>query len=307
MVGAISYPAGALWPFRFVSCVWKDLLTKYGGAFSIETDTAATDILPLAGEDMAYKVVTTRGDIQCNHVVHATNAFAGQLIPSLRGKLTGTVAHMSAQRPGKNFPDLDGARSWLVVYGQVYDYVTQRPTVDGIPGDLMLGGGFDRGKDQGMDRVGRWDDSTGAFDVLTLSHIGNIFPTIFSPQWGDDQEGGRIKRAWTGIVAVTGDLLPFVGRLHPKLTNRRPAPTTTRGGALAGEWVSAGYCGDGMVWAWLSGTALGVMLLGCEKEDLPEIPGRPGGRVDEWFPPELGPSPERVKNADLINIVEQYL
>jgi glycine/D-amino acid oxidase-like deaminating enzyme len=306
--GAISYTAGALWPYRFVSSVWKDLLTKHGEHLSIETGTAVTDIVPWAAKDTAYKVVTARGDITCQHIVHANNAFAGQFIPGLRGKLTGVVAHMSAQRPGQQFPDTNGARSWLVIYGQdAYDYVTQRPTFDGVQGDLMLGGGFHQGKDRDGDRLGHWDDSTSSFDALTFNHIGNIFPTIFTPHWGDDQQGGRIKSRWTGILGVTGDWLPLVGRLDPKLTNRRPTTAPAHGEVSPGEWVAAGFCGEGMVWAWLSGAALGIMLAGSENEVLPEIPGRPGGRLDDWYPRELEPSAARVRRADMTNLIERAL
>ncbi|KAI1867224.1 uncharacterized protein JN550_007276 [Neoarthrinium moseri] len=307
VTGAISYIAGALWPYRLVASVWKDLLTKFPKSLSIETGTAVTDILPWTDNDFAYRVVTSRGDIKCRHIVHATNGFASQYVPGLRGKMTGFVAHMSAQQPGTQFPDYGGSRSWSVVYGTAYDYVTQRPTADGVPGDIMLGGGFFRGKDQGMAQSGYWDDSNAAMDALAVNHIGNIFPTIFAPHWGDDREGGRVKRMWTGIVAITGDFLPFVGRLDPKLTDRRPKSQASSETVPAGEWVSAGYCGDGMVWAWLSGTALGVMLMGSEKEELPAVPGRPAGKVADWFPHELAPTLKRVEEADLSNLAGRLL
>jgi glycine/D-amino acid oxidase-like deaminating enzyme len=290
-----------------VASVWKDLLTKFGGSLSLETGTAVTGIIPLTIKGPAYHVVTTRGIIGCNHVVHATNAFATQLVSGLRGKMTGFQAHMSAQKPGKQFPDYNGSRSWSVVYGKAYDYVTQRPTINGVPGDVMLGGGFDRGRDQGMAAIGNWDDSSAGVDALVINHIGNIFPTLFEPHWAEDQEGGRIKKFWTGIVGATGDMLPFVGRLDPKLTQRQPRDTRTDPRVPAGEWIAAGYCGDGMVWAWLSGTALGVMLVGGEKEKLPAVPGRPAGRVEDWFPHELMPTLKRVKKVDLADLAEHFM
>ncbi|KAH8194568.1 hypothetical protein TruAng_011263 [Truncatella angustata] len=307
VVGAISYTAGALWPYRFVATVWKTLLARFEKSLSIETGTAVTDIHEGSDSQSAYNVVTTRGTIRCDHVVHATNGFASQFIPGLRGKMSGFQAHMSAQRPGKQFSNYNGSRSWSVVYGKAFDYVTQRPTIDGVQGDIMLGGGFDRARDQGMNVIGRWDDSAETFDALTINHITNIFPTIFSPKWGDEQDGGRIKRIWTGIVCLTGDFLPFVGRLDQQLTERRPPSTQPSAGVSAGEWVAAGYCGDGMVWAWLSGTALGTTIMGSEKDELPAVPGRLPGRVEDWFPRELMPTLERVKKADLVNMAEYLL
>ncbi|RYP34695.1 hypothetical protein DL767_004141 [Monosporascus sp. MG133] len=315
--GAISYTAGALWPFRFVSCVWKDLLTKHEKRLSLETNTSVLSISSQSGDGYAYEVTTNRGIVKCNHVVHATNSFATQFIPGLRGKMTGVLGTMSAQRPGDKFPDFNGARSWSVIYGKAFDYATQRPTTaDGGPGDIMLGGGFDRSRDQGASMVGVWDDSR--TDALPLAHLGGIFPTVFEPNWGRDSspEGERshTRQAWSGILCVTGDLLPFVGRLDPRLTGRREGADAKAqvnaegsGGAVQpGEWISAGYCGEGMVWAWLSGTALGIMISGGETEDLPEAPGRPGGRLADWFPPELLPSLSRVKKAGLENLAERF-
>lgn len=138
--GAISYTAGALWPFRFVSSVWKSLADDFPGHISIETHTPVTSISSSASPSAGctYQVETARGKIQCKHVVHATNAFAGQYIPGFRGKMTGALGHMTAQRPGKNFPRRNGQHSWSLVYEKSFDYTTQRPDgPDGQPGDIM--------------------------------------------------------------------------------------------------------------------------------------------------------------------------
>jgi len=304
--GAISYTAGALWPFRLVSCVWKDLLAKHGGeTLSLETNTPVTsvDVGDLkTSQEFAYKVTTTRGILHCNHIVHATNGFATQFVPGLRNKMTGTLAHMSAQRPGHLFPNKNGDRSWSVFYGPAYDYVTQRPSVDGKPGDIMLGGGFSRSHGEGLSVVGVWDDSR--MDALPIAHLGGIFPTIFEPNWGTESDGGRMKAAWSGIVSPTGDFRPFVGRLHPKLVGRTHNMAKDKRGVQPGEWISAGYSGDGMIWAWLSGTAVGLMLAGSDTEDVPSTPGLLGGRLADWFPKELEPTLERVKKADLQKLFE---
>ncbi|KAI8625836.1 FAD dependent oxidoreductase [Xylariaceae sp. FL1651] len=305
--GAMSYTAGALWPFRLVSCVWKDLLAEFENYLSLETDTPVTSIETSKTQSQhgyAYEVTTTRGTIRCNHVVHATNGFTTQFVPGLKNKMTGFLGQMSAQRPGGSFSDRNGDRSWSVVYGKSFDYATQRPTVNGKPGDIMLGGGSSRAQNDGFSAVGIWDDSK--MDALSISHISGIFPTVFEPRWGDEAEGGRIKTTWSGIVCVTGDLRPFVGFLDPKLTGRKPGISKEIRGVQPGEWVSAGYCGDGMVWAWLSGTALGLMLAGSEAENVPKEPGTPGGRLADWFPSELKPTLQRVKKANLENLAEIF-
>lgn len=303
VVGALTYRAGAIWAYRFVVSIWKRLLDEFGPSLSLETNTPVESIglSPDGPPEFPYALKTPCGILHARHVVHATNAFAGHLIPGLRGKVTGVKAHMSAQKPGDKFPSHDGNTSWSVVYGGAFDYVTQRPSSSSLtPGDLMIGGGFTRSLKQGVDQVGVYDDGS-RLDPLTASHIMGIFPAIFSPNWGTRSE---VKQAWSGILGMTGDLLPLVGRLDEAWTQRKPA--TKNPGLpkhkVPGEWIAAGFCGEGMVWAWLCGVALGVMVAGSAEENLPEMPGRPGGKLRDWFPEELIISHQRMRNADVSNL-----
>ncbi|KAI1388584.1 uncharacterized protein F4822DRAFT_403258 [Hypoxylon trugodes] len=74
-----------------------------------------------------------------------------------------------------------------------------------------------------------------------------------------------------------------------------------------GEWIAAGYCGEGMSWAWLCGIALGVMAKGNDHKIIEGSAGRPRGRVRNWFPPELYVTKERLKKADLENLSELFV
>ena len=245
-----------------------------------------------------------RGIIYARNVVHATNGFASQLVPGLRRKITGAKAHMSAQRPGEKMPCSDGNRSWGVIYGGSFDYVTQRPSQPGEPaGDVLLGGGFMRSLKQGVDQLGLYDDS-GRLDPLTVTHIAGVFPAIFYPNWGP---GSELMQTWSGILGMTGDLMPLVGRLDKQLTGRDVGNRgdDINGTARCQEWVAAGFSGEGMIWAWLCGVGLGTMLAGSEDEDIPQAPGRPGGKMKEWFPNELFVSPERLRSADVSNLADQ--
>jgi glycine/D-amino acid oxidase-like deaminating enzyme len=255
-----------------------------------------------APKDFPYALQTTRGTIFVRHVVHATNAFAGHLVPGLRSKIVGARAHMSAQKPGQRFPYADGKYSWGVIYGDTFDYATQRPSIGrNSKGDLLIGGGFKRSLKQGIDQVGIYDDSS-VPEPLTVTHIMGIFPAIFHPQWG---AGAELKQMWPGIIGLTGDSLPLVGRLNTRLTGRdiQMRKHSSNYGNKCGEWIAAGFCGEGMVWAWLSGAALGVMTAGSEEEILPPTPGRPGGKIADWFPHELLVSPARLQNASISNLV----
>lgn len=283
--------------------MWKGLLGEFPKNLSIETATPVSAISSEPSSDAPYTITTNRGVIRSRHVVHATNAFASHLVPGLRGKMTGLLAHMSAQRPGKKFPAWNGQRSWSVIYGAGFDYATQRATTDGVAGDILLGGGFGQSKKQGLDQLGIYDDSK--VDALTTAHILGIMPTIFEPNWGGDTEG-RVTKFWTGLVALTADFLPLVGRLDPRLTGRKAAkPPSGVGQVQSGEWTAAGFVGDGMVWAWLSGTAVGVMVSGSEMESLEAMPGRPPGRLGDWFPEELRPRLARIKKMDMADLADE--
>ncbi|RKP04627.1 FAD dependent oxidoreductase-domain-containing protein [Thamnocephalis sphaerospora] len=182
IAGAISFKAGAIWPYRLVTSVWNHLLTTYPNLL-ISTRTPVHDIEASASTTHPYLVKSSRGTINARHVLHATNGFAPQFVPALRGRLTGALAHMSAQRPGPSFPAYHGDRSWSIIYAPGFDYITQRPDrADGTSGDLMVGGGFFRSKDEGMDQVGVWDDSR--VDSLPMMHVRACMPGVFDPKWG---------------------------------------------------------------------------------------------------------------------------
>jgi glycine/D-amino acid oxidase-like deaminating enzyme len=307
VVGAISYKAGAIFPYRFVTSIWWRLLEGFPGRLDIETATPvhSVEIYPTLSPSAVhsdpvypYCVNTSRGVIHARHVVHATNAYLTNLVPGFRGKITSLLGHMTAQRPGKGFPDLNGDRSWSFIFGVLFDYITQRPTVGNIPGEIMCGGGFGQSEQQGLDFVGVYDDSK--LNALTVAHLEGIMPTLFAPNWGEDAAGGRMKNVWSGVVAASADMLPFVGKLDYRLTGRRAEVKTVHRDVVGtdqdmGEWVSAVYTGDGMVWAWLCGMALGTMIANGQRL-------RPQGDLEKWFPPELYPTYERRQKLDIADL-----
>jgi glycine/D-amino acid oxidase-like deaminating enzyme len=302
----LSYEGGAIWAYRFVASIWNGLLSEFPDTLSVETNTPVESISVSedAPEGFPYALITARGTIFARQVVHATNGFASHLVPGLRRKIVGARAHMSAQQAGQQFPHTDGSHSWSVAYGDGFDYATQRPSATGdVKGDLLIGGGFFRSLKQGIDQVGFYDDAS-LPDPLTATHIAGIFPAIFHPKWG---AGAELKQTWCGIIDLTGDSLPLVGRLDAKLTGRDTKRCTgiSAGNEESGEWIVAGFNGEGMVWAWLSGVALGIMLAGSEEEDVPEGPGRPGGKLAKWFPSEMLVSQKRLRSADISNLASQ--
>ncbi|RDA94954.1 hypothetical protein CP533_0187 [Ophiocordyceps camponoti-saundersi (nom. inval.)] len=310
IAGAVSYKAGALWPYRLVTAVWNELRTRHANNLSIRTLTPV-EAVEDDGTSLLVHCGNGAGTISARNVVHATNAFAGQLIPKLRGRLTGVIGHMTAQRPcTPTFPtDNHGLRSWSVIYpsSEGFDYATQRPDrADGSPGDIMLGGGLFRSRDGGLDQMGVWDDSR--LDAFPLMHLRGSLSAVFQPSGGSSGGGvfsADAGAAWSGIMGFTGDSLPLVGRLPERRRRRKTEGRRRR----RRQWVVAGFNGEGMVWAWLCGAAVGVMLVGRQEEALPPGEGgRPGGKLAEWFPlEELAVDKKRLRRAELRNLADEVL
>lgn len=206
---------------------------------------------------------------------------------------------MSAQNPSpQSSKDFHGDRSWSIVYGpDDFDYITQRPG----EGDIMLGGGTFRSKNNGLDQIGVWDDSS--TDVFTSAHLAGILPVVFSQEKQQRQEtqSKYLQQHWSGIISLTAESLPFVGKLDSSIRGKDSRDVQGK----PSEWIAAGYNGEGMVFAWLCGTALGLMIMGSENEDIPASPGFPGGRLEDWFPKELLLDRKRYDRIDVLDLADQ--
>ncbi|KAM0738980.1 hypothetical protein ACQRIT_006717 [Beauveria bassiana] len=303
VAGAITYKAGAMWPFRFVTSLWKDLVVEYDDRLTLMAQTPVRAITTSADSTAShpYTVETSRGTVMARHVLHATNSYAGHLLPELRPCLTGLRGHMSALKSGDAFPATDGHRSWSIVYLPGFDYVTQLPNnADGSQGDVIVGGGFTRSAAEGLDNIAIWDDSTK--DALTMVHVNGILPSIFEPNWGI---GGGLKKSWSGIMGFTGDMRPFVGPVPDARSKKRKGSSPQ---VDAGQWIAAGFNGQGMVWSWLSGSAVGTMIAGRDGDTLEKGIGRPEGKLDDWFPRKATAwDDKRLKVANLKTLAGEVM
>ncbi|KAH8705784.1 FAD dependent oxidoreductase-domain-containing protein [Talaromyces proteolyticus] len=319
--GIISYQAGALWPYRFVTSLYATLLSTFASTFSVETNTPVTEVRTQNDKEKPFLVCTSRGEIAARHVVHATDAFAPVLVPGIRGKLFPIRGHMTAQRPGNRFPDCDGSRSWSIVGRRGYEYISQRPgkphsEVHRLGRELMVGGGAIQSPGRGIDECGVWRDDQLCSTIG--AYLDGILPATFGKDnWGDDVDGSRIKQAWVGCMGFTADALPYVGKLETELTRRNVDRFGQRSDSNCGgegyegiqrlppaEWICAGFGGEGMVLAWLSGAAVAVMMLGLEDEHIQGSPVLPEGKLMDWLPEEFICSKSRVDRSDAAGLLE---
>ncbi|KAI0358848.1 FAD dependent oxidoreductase [Trametes cingulata] len=319
-LGCISNAGGAMHPYRFVTALLSILLTRHPDALRIFTHTPCTSI---TSADGLYTVTTPRGTLRTPHVVHATNGWCSHLLPSLRAKVAPARGAMSAQRPGTTLhaSTLSGGRSFVFYRGTAgYDYLTQLPEGEH---ELMFGGGWAQACDDGLPEIGIADD--GSVNHASQSYLAGALPQYFGlSNWGEEAQvrpeesrdgeeeaprwgTGRTKAQWSGILGISADLLPWVGRLPEKVSGRTPPDAQAserldeKGEAekvhlaTPGEWISAGYTGEGMVHAWMSGKALAHMLLDRENE------------IEEWFPDILRVSEKRWKEANFENLIARFM
>ncbi|KAI0130717.1 FAD dependent oxidoreductase [Daldinia grandis] len=154
--GALSYDSATMSPFGFVNSVWNSLLDQYKQFLHIMTHTNVIAIESFKGDSYGYVVRTTRGNFKCNHIVHATNAFAPVLVPGLRSKMTGILGTMTALRPGREFGflNLGHRNAWSIAYRKTSDNAMQRPANHDVQGDLIVSGGFSHTTDHGASMIG---------------------------------------------------------------------------------------------------------------------------------------------------------
>lgn len=261
--GAYVGPAGAAWPYRFVTAVYSDLLSKFSSNFRIETNTPALSVsIEEQSAPHKYKIKTSRGNILAKKIFYCTNGHAAHLLPGLRGKLFPVRGHMTVQTPKCEALKINNRnQSWGVIHAPGLDYMTQNVHT----GELFLGGGLLQSEDGGMLDVGSSDDSQ--LSKLATAHLVDVLPALFGQQDGVAMEKSELSANWSGIMGFTADGVPLVGRLPPSATGRDEVADSGPGE----EWIAAGFNGYGMVNAWLSGQAAAEMALGKQTSDwLPE-------------------------------------
>ncbi|KAI6137415.1 FAD dependent oxidoreductase [Pisolithus sp. B1] len=291
-LGCIATRAGAVHPYRFVTGVLTRLLEDHPNQFSLHTNTPCMSIMGPSENEPFYILQTPRGRLKTKHVVHLTNSHVGALVPGLAPVVTQARETMSAQRPGRELRAKMGAgvRSYVFYDDPVYkgfDYLTQLRSGEY---ELMFGGGLEEGSI-------RCTRMPGMYDLHSATHVSGALAVYFGAEnWGAegassvDGRGwaaGRVKALWSGELSESADGFPWVGRIPVSVTGRGRPPKVDKEMASPGEWVAAGYSGEGMVHAWLCARAVALMVLGMEV----------GQSVREWLPARFLVSETRLRQV----------
>lgn len=150
----------------------------------------------------------------------------------------------------------------------------------------MLGGGLFQSGNFGFGEVGETSDE--GVSLMATAHVGGVLGAVIG--WPG---AVRVEEVWTGVMGFTPDGMAWVGGVPERLTGGRERPVEGEGVVQGREWIAAGFCGEGMVNAWLSGVALGRMVLGEKEEEV-------------GLPKPMLITEERVRNADLMDLVIEW-
>jgi glycine/D-amino acid oxidase-like deaminating enzyme len=159
--------------------------------------------------------------------------------------------------------------TYSFIYPGGYDYMVPRPAGSRYAGDIVIGGGLVRAKNEGLEEYGTTDDTT--VDETISKYLAETTPKYFGENWGDDHPDGRVRGEWTGIMGYSPDGFPFVGEVPHS----------------SGLWISASFQGHGMVLCWKCAEAL-VDMMAARKDSVDD-------GLETWFPDVFRISEERMR------------
>lgn len=216
---SITVPVCSFWPYKFVTQLTARLLSRHPRTLNIQT---TTPVHAVTSESKTYNIVkTSRGDIRASKVVFATNAYTAGLIPQFKDVITpvrGMATHIIPKLPVH--PHLFTTYNIEIAHKGV-DYLNPRPD-----GSIVVGGGkwmFDEDRSSWLNN---WDDSV-RFPAAVENYWNGYMQRVFL---GWEDSGADVDKTWVGIMGVTPDEWPHVGRVPES----------------RGQWMLAGFNGGGM-------------------------------------------------------------
>ncbi|KAI4610850.1 hypothetical protein J4E80_007879 [Alternaria sp. BMP 0032] len=224
-----AWQASTLQQWKLTAHIMRDNIGK--GA-NLQTRTTAKSISEGTGS-RRWIVHTERGDIACDTVVHATNAYSAALEPSLRGVITPKPHMCNRVVPPQTFSGskaISNSYGVLLPDGALFS-INPRSSSDG---NIMFGG-----SNPGQKELDAWveknpenciNDGLANLEGVT-KHVRKFAESEFEG-WKDAPTGPGegFEYSWSGIIGLSADGVPFVGELPGK----------------SGQYVCAGHHGHGM-------------------------------------------------------------
>jgi glycine/D-amino acid oxidase-like deaminating enzyme len=223
-----AWQASTLQPWKLTAHIMRASLKN--GA-NLQTYTVATSVSEATGGQRRWVVRTDRGDIACDNVVHATNAYSAALEPDLRGVIT-PKPHICTKvvppRTASGSRAIRNSYGVLLPNGALFS-INPRCSADG---NVMFGG-----SNPGQQALDDWVEkhpenciNDGLANIEDVTQCVKDFIGQNFEGWADADcgPGEGIEYSWSGIIGLSVDGVPLIGELPGK----------------AGQWICAGHHGQ---------------------------------------------------------------
>ncbi|KAJ1943721.1 hypothetical protein EC988_006164 [Linderina pennispora] len=256
---ADAVPGAHMFPAKFV---WYLLDQAIASGLELHTHTPVIDV--------NNGVVTTKDGsvVTAKHVVFATNAWTSHLVPELRGHI------IPLRDQVITVPRTDSATDPVLPSGGLWMSNGSEYAIELSNGGRLIMGGFY--EESGRHQAGNANDAELIPGVSTdlREALVSVPPLQKFPY---DKPASPEIHEWTGIIAVSNDSAPYVGKLERLSSDKYSA------------WIVAGHNGEGMPRCFLFGKYIAQKLaqsFGMHVADPIAIPRA------------MKPNPHRVSNLD---------
>lgn len=228
-----SWKASTLQPWKLTASVMRKNIER--GA-NLQTHTLVTGVSPNEssgdGGKRRWIVHTERGDVKCDSVVHATNAYAAAIESSLQDVISPkphVCNHFIPPRQMSGSKALKNSYGVLLPDGGLFS-INSRASSDG---SVMFGG-----SNPGQKKLDEW--SRGSAERSVDDGLANVemvtkeVREFVAKEFLDGKEeveyapGEGFVYSWSGIIGLSADGVPFVGEVPGK----------------EGQWICAGHHGQ---------------------------------------------------------------
>ncbi|KAJ5894762.1 hypothetical protein N7495_006453 [Penicillium taxi] len=221
---AYEWPAGSSHPAKLAQFLLQSVIERGG---SLYTCCPATDVKQNESKQELWDVHTPRGVLTAEKIFHCTNAHAALLLPHLKSYIFPNRAQAHSLIPTPAFAAEKTLQSTFSLrYSLLHFYSLIQRKGDGT---LVLGVSRSNPTLSPETLASRFSTDDSKFNEEIAQDALDSFGKIF-PSYGNAVHGEGLDHAWTGIIAMTTDSVPFVGPID----------------SLPGQYICAGFNGHGM-------------------------------------------------------------
>ena len=245
-VAAYEWPAGSSHPAKLTQWLLSSVVSKGVGLWTHCPVTAVSRHQPGSHSDQSRWVAhTPRGTIAADTIVHCTNAYASYLLPQLSNFVTPNRAQAHSFIPTTCLSGSNALTMTMSLRYSLHHFFSmiQRR------GDGTVIFGVSRGNPEWSEEttssIVTFDETIYNEEVAATS--AKAFTALFSENGSKTRRHGEgTDHYWSGIIAMTPDSVPMVGKID----------------GADGQWICAGFNGHGMARIWTCAPGLVNLING---------------------------------------------